>query len=98
MKRIVGSLVAAFVGSTVGYVVNQVIEQRSQGHQPDPKQLVVGAPLVTTAVASVVGLVGGRHHRFLAFVAGVGIATFFGDLEAMVPSLKRSAPPSADAA
>lgn len=89
MKRFFGVITAAFFGSTVGYVGHQFMHaQKSPDGKISPDALVVGAPVVTAGIATLVGLLFGKRGRFVAFLTGAAIAGTMGDkLDAMVPGL-----------
>lgn len=89
MKRILSVMIAAFLGATVGYVVNQVLDMRQSPDGVKTNALVVGAPPLTAAVAALVGVVFGRS-RVGAFLVGAVVTAAAGD------SLDRAVPPLTD--
>lgn len=89
MKRLLSTISAAFAGSTAGYVAHQVMAAKKSS-SPDTKQppLVVGAPVVTAGIASIVGILFGKRAAIAAFITGAVAAGVMGDkLDSMVPGL-----------
>lgn len=89
MKRLFSTVSAAFAGSTAGYVLHQVMAAKKASPK-DAKQppLVVGAPVVTAGIASIVGVFFGKRAAVAAFITGAAVAGVLGDkLDGMVPGL-----------
>jgi hypothetical protein len=87
MKRLLATFGTALAGTTAGYVLHQTMAMRkAQASDQQPQALIIGAPLATAGLAAVVGLIGGKRSRLLAFVAGFAAAATLGDkIDDMIP-------------
>ena len=87
MKRLLATFGTALAGTTAGYVLHQTMAmKKAQASDQQPQALIIGAPLATAGLAAVVGLIGGKRSRLLAFVAGFAAAATLGDkIDDMIP-------------
>jgi hypothetical protein len=71
----------AAAGSTAGYVIHQLVNRppQAEGEEGDGAlSLTVGAPLATTLIAGLIGVLAGRKRRRAPFLAGLGLAAVGG--------------------
>jgi hypothetical protein len=74
--RLVLSALGALAGSTIGFACYQW--RIGRGSEDGGGDITIAAPGATAALATLIGLVGGRKGPVLAFVAGAGITAAVG--------------------
>jgi hypothetical protein len=67
MRSILRAILPAIAGSTLGFVVHQLIQRRSKSSdEPQDTDLVVASPLTNALIGVAVGAIAGRRAGFLA--------------------------------
>jgi hypothetical protein len=92
MRHVLKAFGAASIGTTAGYALYQIRSRRSAGTDAEVAQARLAAPLATTLLAAVLGLLFGRRARCVAFAAGFALAAVFGlEIEQRAAGMRRPA-------